>query len=107
MDTNANTERVAFTVAEFCDRNGISLALFWKLRDSGRAPKLMYLGRAIRISHSAEAEWQAARENPSTKEANLIARQRRHRSKQAKQAGAKAAASPRHISNKRRRKRTP
>jgi hypothetical protein len=93
-------DRSAFTIAEFCERNAISPALFNKLRNSGRGPKLMYLERAIRITAEAERLWKLARENPGKKEQALIARQRRERSRRATIAGNAAAASPKHVSKR-------
>jgi len=97
--------RTAFSPEEFCLRNGISMATFWKLRDAGRAPALMYLGRIIRISVEAERAWQVARENPAPKEAAEIARKRKMRQRMGRAAGLAAAASPRHVSKQGRRKR--
>jgi predicted DNA-binding transcriptional regulator AlpA len=97
--------RTAFSPEEFCSRNGISMATFWKLRDAGRAPKLMYLGRIIRISAEAERAWQIARENPTAKEAAEIARKRKMRQRMGRAAGLAAAASPLHVSKQGRRKR--
>jgi len=90
--------RTAFSPEEFCRRNGISMATFFKLRDAGRAPQLMYLGRIIRISAAAERQWQIQRENPAPKEAAEIARARKLRQRMGRKAGRAAAASPRHVS---------
>ena len=100
-----DNNRSSFTIGEFCQRNHISLALFNKLKNSGRGPRLMFLGRAIRISAEAEQAWQHARENPPKKEQALIARQRRERSRLATIAGNAAAASPKHVSKQRKKKR--
>jgi hypothetical protein len=50
--------RSSFTKAEFCQRNAISIALFYKLRKQGRGPREM-LGR---ITADAEKDWQRERE---------------------------------------------
>jgi len=78
------------------------MALLRKLINSGRGPKLMYLNRAVRITAQAERDWQRARENPSKKELALITRQRRKRARLAVIAGNAAAASPKHISKRKR-----
>jgi len=93
-------DRSSFTIPEFCRRNAISPALFNKLRNTGRGPRLMYLNRAVRITAEAEREWQHARENPGKKERELIERQRRERSRRATIAGNAAAASPKHVSKR-------
>jgi len=97
--------RTAFSPEEFCRRNGISMATFWKLRDAGRAPQLMYLGRIIRISVEAERQWQRERENPAPKEAAEIARARKMWRAMGRKAGLAAAASPKHVSKQGKRKR--
>jgi hypothetical protein len=96
----------AFSVEEFCRRNDISEALFWKLRRENRGPQCMELGRILRITPHAEAAWHRARENPDAAETELIARARAMRTRLARKAGKAAAASPKHISKQgRRRKR--
>jgi hypothetical protein len=49
-------EPQAFSIAEFCARNRISLSTFHKLKNQGQGPRLMCLGRAIRISIEAERD---------------------------------------------------
>jgi len=99
--TTMTDNRASFTIQEFCLRNGISMALFRKLQKTNRAPRLMYLNKAIRVSAAAERAWQIARENPPTKkERELIEQQRRERSRIAVMAGNAAAASPKHISKR-------
>src|SRR4029079_11103948 len=65
-------EPQAFSIAEFCARNRISLSTFHKLKNQGRGPRLMCLGRAIRISIEAERDWRAEREAPLGLEAKKI-----------------------------------
>lgn len=67
-------ERTAFTIREFCARNGISTPTYFDLRAKDRGPKEMRLGTAVRISARAELEWQAARESPIGAEADDVAR---------------------------------
>lgn len=57
-----NTERVAFSIIEFCNRNGISEGNYRLLRDAGKAPKEMRPSGlphgTVLISLAAEAAWQ-------------------------------------------------
>lgn len=97
----ARAEPQAFTVAEFCARNRIGLSTFHKLKNQKRGPRMMYLGRAIRISIEAERDWRAERERPEGAEAKLIARETKARVVAGRRAGSLAAASPRHVSKRR------
>ena len=56
------TGRSAFTIAEFCQRNGISRGMFYKLLAGGKGPRLMEIGAHKRISAEAEFDWKRARE---------------------------------------------
>jgi predicted DNA-binding transcriptional regulator AlpA len=51
--------RSSFTKREFCQRNAISVAWFYKLRAQGKAPREMDVGR---ISVDAERDWIRERE---------------------------------------------
>jgi hypothetical protein len=103
MENELRSEPQAFTIAQFCARNGIGLGLFHKLKGQGRAPRLMVLGRRkILISLEAEQAWHAARENPDSTEAALLAREAERRSAIGRRAGTLAAASPRHVSKRQR-----
>jgi hypothetical protein len=93
-------EPQAFSIAEFCARNRISISTFHKLKNLGRGPRLMCLGRAIRISVEAERDWRAAREQPSSVEAKRRAQDAAWRSIAAKRAGNLAVQSPRHVSKR-------
>jgi hypothetical protein len=92
----ARPERVAFPIQEFCWRNAISLGTYHKLKNAGLGPKEMRHDSVVRISAEAELEWQRMlSSNPQGKaRAKLKAR--------ASKAGKLAAASPRHVSNRRR-----
>jgi hypothetical protein len=83
------------------------LSLFNKLKNSGRGPELMFLNDAVRISEEAESRWKHARENPPKAERELIARQRRERSRRATIAGNAAAQSPKHVSKRHKKRRRP
>ena len=48
-------EILAFSIAEFCRRHGISRAHFYNLRNAGDAPMLMRVGRRALISAEAAA----------------------------------------------------
>jgi hypothetical protein len=53
-------ERTAFTVDEFCWRNGISLALYYSLQKQGRGPAIARLARNLHsISAEEELAWPA------------------------------------------------
>jgi hypothetical protein len=47
----------AFSIPEFCLRNSISSALFFKLAREGRDPRLMRVGRRTLITKEAAAAW--------------------------------------------------
>jgi excisionase family DNA binding protein len=50
-------EKAAFSVGEFCQRNAISRSFFYKLINSGNAPRMMLVGTHKRITREAELEW--------------------------------------------------
>ena len=93
-------EPQAFPIVEFCVRNDIGLSTFHKLKNQGRGPRMMCLGRAIRISIEAERDWRAERERPEGAEARLIASESKARAVAGRRAGGLAAASPRHVSKR-------
>jgi hypothetical protein len=45
------------TIAQFCDRAGISPSFYHKLRAQGRGPQVLKVGKSVRISLEAETEW--------------------------------------------------
>ena len=51
----------ALSLPEFCRRNGISLALYYKLRLQGLMPAEMRIGARVLISREAAAKWRAER----------------------------------------------
>jgi hypothetical protein len=57
-----NTERVAFSIIEFCNRNGISEGNYRLLREAGKGPKEMRPSGlshgTVLISLASEAAWQ-------------------------------------------------
>lgn len=46
------------SVDSFCKIHGISRSFFYKLRQQGKAPRIMKVGRRTLISHAAASEWQ-------------------------------------------------
>jgi predicted DNA-binding transcriptional regulator AlpA len=52
----------AFSVLEFCQVHGISKSLFYKLRQEGRGPKTIKLGRRTLITRQAATEWRTSLE---------------------------------------------
>jgi hypothetical protein len=53
--------RTAFTVDEFADANGLSVALLYKLWKAGLGPERMRVGRRVLISAEAAARWRRER----------------------------------------------
>jgi predicted DNA-binding transcriptional regulator AlpA len=54
----------SFTIAEFCQHNGISISFFYKLAKQGKAPATMRIGKRRRmISADANAAWVASQES--------------------------------------------
>jgi hypothetical protein len=57
------TGRACYSIKEFCAAHTISLAMFYKLRASGKAPRTMSVGTRSLISFEAAAEWRRACES--------------------------------------------
>jgi hypothetical protein len=55
----------SFTIDEWCERRRISRAMYYKLREQGRAPKTHNAGAKVLISDRADADWICAREAES------------------------------------------
>ena len=64
-----DTDRDAFSVDEFCRRNGISRAYLYVLWARGAGPKYMRVGARRLISKEAAADWRKACEQPSPAQA--------------------------------------
>lgn len=90
----------SLTVKEFCAKHRIAPCTFYKLKSQGRAPKLMFLGRAIRITPEAEMAWRAAREQPDDTEARLLKREADARKRSSRKAAKISVASPNHVSRR-------
>jgi hypothetical protein len=50
------------TIEDFCERNRISEAMYFKLKRLGKAPREMKLGKKILITPEAETDWRRERE---------------------------------------------
>jgi len=92
-------QQQAFTRTEFCSRNRIGLSLYHKLKNTGRGPREMALGNAIRISVEAERDWRAARERPDA----IADAAQKARVAKGRRAARLAVESPRHVSKRPRR----
>ena len=94
-------DQQAFLIPVFCERNGISLAVYYRLQREGRGPRTMRLGNStIRITRQAELDWQRDREMPEDAEARLIKREQEAKRRRTIAAGKRSAASPKHISKR-------
>ena len=62
---NATGDFDAFSIPEFCLRNSISSALFFKLAREGRGPRVMRVGRRTLVTKEAAAAWRREREAAS------------------------------------------
>jgi hypothetical protein len=93
---SSSLERIAFSVPEFCFRNGISRSAYNQLRVKGRGPIEMRLGiNTIRISAKAERDWQLLMQEPQPDVETKAA-------ERAVKAGEAAVKSPKHVSKTRR-----
>jgi hypothetical protein len=61
-ESPAPIERRSWTIDEFCERNGISRSLYYKLQRQGLGPRTWGAGTHQRISDQAETDWIAQRE---------------------------------------------
>jgi predicted DNA-binding transcriptional regulator AlpA len=50
-------EQQVYSVSDFCQTNGISRSLFYKLCREGKGPRMMRVGRRTLISYEANIEW--------------------------------------------------
>jgi hypothetical protein len=62
------TPLVAYTIPRFCEAHDISVRFYFKMRDAGLGPREMRIGRAVRISLKAAADWAVAREQQTDRE---------------------------------------
>lgn len=96
-------ERVAFSISEFCIRNGFGTGTYHKLKRLGLGPAELRVGNIVRITLAAEQKWQRARTNPTGDELKARERAEAVAVARGKNAGRLAAASDKHISKTRRR----
>jgi hypothetical protein len=87
-----STERGSWTVDEFCARHSLSKSTYYALKQRGRTPRELIIGRIRRITLAAEAEWLEAVEQPDQHDIESTER----RVAAARKAGTLAAASPLH-----------
>jgi predicted DNA-binding transcriptional regulator AlpA len=57
--------REARSIAEFCAAHGISRASYYNIKRAGLGPREMRVGRSVRISTGAAAEWREKLESAS------------------------------------------
>ncbi len=65
-----------FTVREFCDTYGPSVAEFYKMQARGEGPDSYLVGNRRRISHEAALRWRRERERAERKRAEQRVEQR-------------------------------
>jgi len=56
---------ISMTIQQWCDLHRFSRGEFYRLKKLGIAPRTFNVGRCVRITESANAEWLQARENES------------------------------------------
>jgi hypothetical protein len=94
----------SFSINQFCARHDISRGKYFGMRRLGLGPVEMRLGPGtVRITRESELDWQRARSNPIGTELTQIEQGKAVLAARGSTAGTAAAASPKHISHKRRR----
>ena len=86
-----------YTISSFCQAENITRPTYYKWKRMGLGPKEMRVDRVVRISHRARLECQKKREKWSEEQQQID--EKLHA--RALAAGAKAAASPKHVSKTR------
>jgi predicted DNA-binding transcriptional regulator AlpA len=61
----ANPQKLAFSIAEFCELHDISRAHFYNIIKTGDGPRMMEVGGRKVISREAAADWRREREAAS------------------------------------------
>lgn len=56
------SEKLAFSITEFCRLHGVSRSLFYHLLRVGKGPAVMRVGGRVAVSKEAAAKWRADRE---------------------------------------------
>lgn len=81
-----NIPRTSFTILEFCAMENISESFYRLLREAELGPEEMRLGRAVRITVEAAAEWRVMFSQQSTQDAfNKFLQQRKEQRSRRKQ----------------------
>ena len=102
MDTDqTKTISPDLTIAGFCAKHNFHTTKYFKLRAAGRGPRELRIDRVIRITPEADADWVREHENPTGAEARLARREREELHRQGVERGKASAASPKHISKRR------
>lgn len=73
---NAGRARLALTAEEIAELLGISRAHLWRLNSSGRLPRPIRFGRAVRWHRSTIEEWLAAGAPPRDRWEDMDQRRR-------------------------------
>jgi predicted DNA-binding transcriptional regulator AlpA len=47
----------SLSIQQFCDAEGLSRGLYYKLKKQGRTPRELRIDAVIRITHQARIEW--------------------------------------------------
>ena len=50
------------TIEEWARSHRLSRSMFYKLKEQGKAPREMHIGKSVRISEDADREWVRLRE---------------------------------------------
>ncbi len=53
---------MSFTIDQWCERHNLSRSTFYKLKKLGKAPRIIKVLEAVRITEDADREWCQARE---------------------------------------------
>lgn len=58
----------SLTISQWCERHKLSRASFYNLMKAGKAPRIMKVGSAVRITDDADRDWCRAREADAVQE---------------------------------------
>jgi predicted DNA-binding transcriptional regulator AlpA len=61
MNTTSTTAQRYLTIAQFCERFGITRGFYFKLRTRGEGPIETRIGRSVRIADEHVEAWEAQR----------------------------------------------
>ncbi|HEY8124627.1 MAG TPA: hypothetical protein VIF88_04305 [Methylocystis sp.] len=86
-----NVERVAFSIPEFCARNGISLGNYRLLQKAGKGPRELRPSGlphgTVLVTLAEEGAWQRKGQQPIPEEVKAADREKRAKASAAKKAG--------------------